>query len=75
MLAGLSMKRSWQEKATDADQPLNVIIGSNAHACVFKFAAYFDVEPRVVPVTAQSDHVFDVSHLEERIDHRTSKTL
>ncbi|KAF9883256.1 hypothetical protein FE257_003812 [Aspergillus nanangensis] len=71
MLAGLAMKRSWQERNGCFDRRLNVIIGSNAHACVFKFAAYFEVEPRIVPVTEKSNYVFDVDYLEETLDCQT----
>ncbi|GES65025.1 glutamate decarboxylase [Aspergillus terreus] len=71
MLAGLAMKRACQEKNACFDRRLNVVVGSNAHACVFKFAAYFELETRVVPVTAGSNYVFDVRQLEGKLDRDT----
>lgn len=72
MLAGLAMKRAWQERNSCYDRPLNIVVGSNAHACVFKFADYFGVETRVVPVTAGSNYVFDPQQLEHKVDCQTS---
>lgn len=71
MLAGLAMKRACQERNACFDRRLNVVVGSNAHACVFKFAAYFELETRVVPVTAGSNYVFDAGELEGKLDRDT----
>ncbi|PLB51452.1 PLP-dependent transferase [Aspergillus steynii IBT 23096] len=71
LLAGLAMKRAWQQKApTDGKKP-NVVVGSNAHACVFKFAAYFDVEARVISVNAASQFVVGKNQVAEVLDQDT----
>lgn len=75
MLAGLAMKRACQERNKCYNRRLNVVVGSNAHACVFKFAAYFELDTRVVPVTAGSNYVFDVRQLEDRLDHDTGTSF
>ncbi len=53
-LAGLAMKWRWR-KAREAaglphDRP-NLVMGGNVQVCWEKFARYFDVEPRYVPLT------------------------
>jgi glutamate decarboxylase len=54
MLGLLAHKRSWKKRriqeGKSCDRP-NVIYGADAHVCWDKFAAYFDVEPRVIPMT------------------------
>ena len=53
-LAGLAMKWRWraarQAAGKPADHP-NVVMGANVQVCWEKFARYFDVEPRYVPLT------------------------
>jgi glutamate decarboxylase len=74
MLGGLALKRRWQHarKAAGrrgAGRP-NLVMGANVQVCWEKFAAYWDVEARLVPV------VGDVFHLRadaaaERCDENT----
>ncbi|CAI5974216.1 unnamed protein product [Closterium sp. NIES-65] len=56
MLAGLAMKRRWvkfrKDKGLPTDSP-NLVVGANTHVVVEKFANYFDVELRMVPVTPE----------------------
>ena len=65
MLAGLALKRRWQNArraaGKDADRP-NIVMGGNVQVVWEKFANYWDVEPRYVPLEG------DVFHLtEERV--------
>jgi len=53
-LGGLAMKWRWRAARQAAgkpdDQP-NLVMGANVQVCWEKFARYFDVEPRYVPLT------------------------
>lgn len=57
-LAGLAMKWRWrtarEQAALPFDKP-NIVMGANVQVVWEKFARYFDVEPRYVPLT---DHRF-----------------
>jgi glutamate decarboxylase len=53
-LAGLAMKFRWRNARTAAGLPCdrpNIVMGANVQVCWEKFARYFDVEPRYVPLT------------------------
>jgi glutamate decarboxylase len=60
MLGGLAMKRRWQQKRRAAgkstDQP-NIVMGINVQVCWEKFANYFEVEPRLVPMDGERFHL------------------
>ncbi len=53
MLGGLALKRRWQKRRAGegkpADRP-NLVMGINVQVCWEKFAAYWDVEMRMVPM-------------------------
>ena len=53
MLGGLALKRRWQKKRAaegkPADKP-NLVMGINVQVCWEKFANYWDVEMRLVPM-------------------------
>ena len=54
MLGGLALKWAWrrnreQAGRKDAERP-NMVMGSNTQVCWHKFARYWDVEPREVPL-------------------------
>ena len=53
-LAGLAMKFRWRKArkagGLPSDRP-NIVMGANVQVCWEKFARYFDVEPRYVPLT------------------------
>jgi glutamate decarboxylase len=54
-LAGLAMKFRWRQARHSAGLPAdrpNIVMGANVQVCWEKFARYFDVEPRYVPLTA-----------------------
>ncbi|KAI1825031.1 glutamate decarboxylase [Xylaria intraflava] len=74
LLGGLAMKRRWQEhrraKGLDASNP-NIIMGANAQVALEKFARYFDVEGRILPVSAESNFRLDPKLVKENIDENT----
>ncbi|GGL07294.1 glutamate decarboxylase [Nocardia jinanensis] len=60
MLAGLAMKRRWQKRRRAAGQSTerpNLVMGINVQVCWEKFAEYWDVEPRVVPMSGGRFHL------------------
>ncbi|MCW3057776.1 MAG: glutamate decarboxylase, partial [Solirubrobacterales bacterium] len=53
MLAMLAHKRSWQHRrraAGESTERPNMVMGADVHTCWEKFARYFEVEPRIVPM-------------------------
>lgn len=74
MLGGLAMKKRWQERQKAAGKPYdkpNCIMGSNAQVAIEKFARYFEVENRLIPVCAESRHCLDVKKIKEQLDENT----
>jgi glutamate decarboxylase len=73
-LAGLAMKRRWQEKkmadGKDTSKP-NIIMGANAQVALEKFARYFEVEARILPVSEKSSYRLDPELVKENIDENT----
>ncbi|EGY19803.1 Glutamate decarboxylase like protein [Verticillium longisporum] len=73
-LGGLAMKRRWQEKrkaeGKDTSKP-NIIMGANAQVALEKFARYFEVEARILPVSAESRFRLDPELVKENIDENT----
>nr|ALM31961.1 decarboxylase_GME2305 [Daldinia eschscholzii IFB-TL01] len=73
-LGGLAMKRRWQEqrkaKGLDTSNP-NIIMGANAQVALEKFARYFDVEARILPVSKESNYRLDPNLVRENIDENT----
>ncbi len=55
MLGGLVLKWRWRQRrlaaGLEASRP-NLVMGANTQICWDKFCAYFDVEPRLVPLEA-----------------------
>ncbi|MEU8342246.1 glutamate decarboxylase [Spirillospora sp. NPDC048832] len=60
MLGGLALKRRWRERrraaGLPADRP-NLVMGVNVQICWEKFANYFEVEPRYVPMEGDRFHL------------------
>ncbi|ANH94279.1 MULTISPECIES: glutamate decarboxylase [unclassified Streptomyces] len=60
MLGGLALKRRWQHRrraeGKPADRP-NLVMGINVQICWEKFADYFEVEPRYVPMEGDRYHL------------------
>jgi glutamate decarboxylase len=53
MLGGLALKRRWQNRRKAAGEPAdkpNIVMGINVQICWEKFANYWDVEMRLVPM-------------------------
>ncbi|KAJ7470531.1 glutamate decarboxylase [Mycena latifolia] len=75
-LGGLAMKRMWQEKRKAAGKSIhepgpNIIMGANAQVALEKFARYFDVECRLVPVSVESKYRLDCKKAMEYVDENT----
>jgi len=74
MLAGLALKRRWQQARRAAGKPTdrpNIVMGGNVQVVWEKFANYWEVEPRYVPL------VGDVFHLtaDRLLDHVDENTI
>ena len=73
-LGGLAMKRRWQEKrraaGKDTSKP-NILMGANAQVALEKFARYFEVEARILPVSKKSNYRLDPELVKENIDENT----
>lgn len=73
MLGLLAHKWSWKKRrqaaALSTDKP-NIIFGAEVHVCWEKFAKYFDVEMRMIPLKEDS-FVIDVAEVEKRLDENT----
>jgi len=74
MLGGLAMKKRWQEARKAAGKDYyhpNIVFGSNAQVALEKFARYFDVECRLVPVKAKNNYVMNPRDAIQYIDENT----
>src|SRR5437660_6690496 len=60
MLAGMALKRRWRKQrladGMPADRP-NLVMGSNVQVCWEKFANYWEVEMRLVPMEGDRFHL------------------
>jgi glutamate decarboxylase len=60
MLGGLALKRRWQHARRSAGKPAdkpNLVMGINVQVCWEKFANYWDVEMRLVPMEGDRFHL------------------
>jgi len=60
MLGGLALKRRWQHRRQAASKPAdrpNIVMGINVQVCWEKFANYWDVEMRLVPMEGNRFHL------------------
>jgi glutamate decarboxylase len=73
MLAGLALKRRWQHARKAAGKPAsqpNLVMSSAVQVCWEKFANYWDVQARLVPIT--EDHrALDGHDLSSYVDENT----
>lgn len=73
-LGGLAMKKRWQEKrraAGKSTEKPNILMAANAQVALEKFARYFDVEDRIIPVREASKHCLDLTKIKENLDENT----
>lgn len=76
MLACLAAKKRWQHKMKAQGKSFkepgpNMVFGSNAQVAIEKFARYFDVEERLVPVSKESKYCLDINKAIEMVDENT----
>ena len=60
MLGGLALKRRWQQRRAAEGKPAgrpNIVMGINVQVCWEKFANYWDVEMRLVPMEGDRLHL------------------
>ncbi len=74
MLGGLTMKRRWEakmkSKGQDTSKP-NIIMAASVQVALEKFARYFDVEARIIPVSRESNYVIDLRTFRDYLDENT----
>ncbi|WP_027344842.1 glutamate decarboxylase [Hamadaea tsunoensis] len=73
MLGGLALKKRWQAARRAAGKPAdrpNLIMSSAVQVCWEKFCAYWDVEARLVPISAEHQ-VLDGTDLDRYADENT----
>ncbi|HXR31449.1 MAG TPA: glutamate decarboxylase [Solirubrobacterales bacterium] len=70
MLGLLAHKWGWRKRRADESARPNVVFGADVHTCWEKFARYFDVEQRVIPLSAER-HIIGPEEVSEQIDENT----
>jgi glutamate decarboxylase len=73
MLAGLALKRRWQQARLEAGLPAdrpNIVMGGNVQVVWEKFANYWEVEPRYVPLEGDVFHL-TADRLMDHVDDHT----
>ncbi|CCC69056.1 hypothetical protein NCAS_0C00660 [Naumovozyma castellii] len=74
MLGGLAMKKKWEHRMQDAGKDIskpNIIMSSACQVALEKFARYFEVECRLVPVSKKSHYMLDPKSLWDYVDENT----
>ena len=76
MLGLLSAKRRWQNKRKEQGKDIhhpgpNLVFGANVQVCVEKFARYWDVEERPVPVDESTHYCLDPKRAMDYVDENT----
>jgi glutamate decarboxylase len=73
MLAMLAHKRSWQRRREAEGKPAerpNMVMGADVHTCWEKFARYFEVEARTIPMQADR-YTIGAEQVEPMLDENT----
>jgi glutamate decarboxylase len=73
MLGGLALKRRWQQSRRRAGLPSdrpNIVMGANVQVVWEKFANYWDVEPRYIPLEGNVLHL-TADRLPNHVDENT----
>ncbi|KAK4687309.1 glutamate decarboxylase, partial [Tremellales sp. Uapishka_1] len=83
MLGGLALKKRWQEKMKAKGKSIhepgpNIVMGAEAQVALEKFARYFEVECRLVPISKegaygapQSNYVMSAENAMQYVDENT----
>ncbi|SPO37649.1 related to GAD1 - glutamate decarboxylase [Pseudozyma flocculosa] len=76
MLGCLAAKKRWQHRMKAAGKSFkepgpNMVFGSNAQVAIEKFARYFDVEERLVPISEKSRYCLDIHKAMDMVDENT----
>ncbi|KAK6904943.1 glutamate decarboxylase [Kwoniella mangroviensis CBS 10435] len=76
MLGGMALKKRWQEKMKAAGKDIhnpgpNIVMGAEAQVALEKFARYFEVEAKLVPVHEKSGYVMDPKEAIKYCDENT----
>lgn len=73
MLAGLAMKWNWKKKRQNSgltiDKP-NLVMGENVQVVWEKFARYFDVEPKFIPIE-EGEYIITPEKVINTVDENT----
>jgi len=73
MLGLLAHKWTWKNRQKSRGRPTNkpnIVMGGDVHTVWDKFARYFDVEPRIIPLKP-GKYTIDVKDVEKLIDENT----
>ncbi|MFC1617734.1 glutamate decarboxylase [Patescibacteria group bacterium] len=73
MLGLLAHKWTWKKKREAEGKPTdkpNIVFGADAHICWDKFARYFDVEMRMIPMTEER-YIINAEEVAKHIDENT----
>ncbi len=70
MLAGLALLRRFATRVDDRTRRPNLVMGANVQVCWEKFCRYWDVEPRIVPMSGERYHL-DAAEAVARCDDNT----
>jgi glutamate decarboxylase len=70
MLAGMALKRRWAARVQDPTRRPNLVMGANVQVCWEKFCRYWDVEPRIVPMSGDRFHL-EAEQAVEQCDENT----
>jgi glutamate decarboxylase len=70
MLGLLAHKWTWRARRGDEGAKPNIVFGADVHTCWEKFARYFDIEQRVIPLTTDR-HTIGPDEVEPLLDENT----
>lgn len=73
MLGGLALKKRWQLKRKAEDKPIdkpNIVFSSTVQVVWEKFANYWDVEPRYIPISEENPNM-DPDVVKDYVDENT----
>ena len=75
MLCALSHKEQWKKKrkkqGKNFDRP-NIVIGSDVHITWVKYAQYFDVDIKWIPISEENNFVISAEEVRNAVDEHTT---